>query len=95
MSNQRKTTHDDVSRKISNWKLSSDNKKIFTSILALFSTINTERDGKIEQLEQKMVKNRIKGDEKVKELETQMQSIQSKISSIESSQSKKHKVTSK
>ena len=88
MSNQRKTSHDDVSRKISTSKLSSENKEIFTLFLALFSTINAERDAKIVQLEQKMEENRIKGEEKVKDLETQMQTLQSKISSIESSQSK-------
>ena len=88
MSNQRKTTHDDVSRKISTSKLSSENKEIFTLVLALFSTINAEHDTKIVQLEQKVDENIIKGKEKVKELETQMKTLQIKISSIESSQFK-------
>ena len=46
-----KTTHDDVSQKISTSKLQYKNKEIFTLFLALFGTINAERDEKIVQLE--------------------------------------------
>ena len=88
MSNQRKTTHDDVSRKISTSKLSSENKEIFTFFLALFSTINAERDTRIVLLDHKVEEDKIRGEEKVKELETKVKTLQTKMSSIESSQFK-------